>query len=497
VKRRAWLVPLLWLLVPVLAAVLPWAWRRGHEPAPLPERVLPPLTLSGHPQRDRTAILERAALRLLPAGGSAASLAAVPVERAALMGEIGVELLPLDPAQGARVVQQAIDMATRPADRVTRDDLDAPERTRIGMLIRLARSLSSEPELRERALRTAYDEAQGMHEPISQVYALCLFAREAAAIDPARARSATQKAQAALVSIPLSASADPFAAAATAVARLDGRNAARPLVERALAAITSTPARPLVEARLAARLAEAAPDRARELAREALADLGGQAFGRSGVQAFRPSGPDSSSLERPNARRPDPLNSRQLHDVAVILAATHPEVAAAAVEKILDPAERVAALTEMGDAVEARFPARAEAWFRRALRQAEAVPDSPSRAAAVMAAARGLAAYDLEAAQRAVAALPGPLSNNDMRVLGARAVKRHPGKALRLIVQVSDGSPANAGRIEATDAVFLARVTAEPDLHRALAMAQQARNADLQAAALLAVAQRLKTRASS
>src|SRR5207245_1857730 len=78
---------------------------------------------------------------------------------------------------------------------------------------------------------------------------------------------------------------------------------------------------------------------------------------------------------------PERLKIRQLHDIAVILAASHPDVARAAVKRLADPAERAAALTEMGGAVESRFPARAEAFFRQAVRQAAAVPDPPARRA--------------------------------------------------------------------------------------------------------------------
>src|SRR4051812_47338175 len=119
-NRRARLLPLLWLLVPALAAVLPWAWRRAHPSTPSPRPVLPPLTLTGDAPRDRRAILERAAERLWPAGRSTAFPEEGPAERAGLMGEIGLELVPLDRTQGERAVQQAIDMATRPTDRVTR-----------------------------------------------------------------------------------------------------------------------------------------------------------------------------------------------------------------------------------------------------------------------------------------------------------------------------------------------------------------------------------------
>jgi hypothetical protein len=104
---------------------------------------LPPLRLVGDARRDRQAILERAAERLLPLGQAVPFPDAAPASRAALMGEIGVELLALDPVRGRRVVEQAIGMAASQHERVTSGEMAAPERTRTGTLVRLARSLKS------------------------------------------------------------------------------------------------------------------------------------------------------------------------------------------------------------------------------------------------------------------------------------------------------------------------------------------------------------------
>src|SRR3954451_4066583 len=106
-----WLIPLLCLLLPALAAMAPWIWERARAPRHPPRVELPPLQLVGDARRDRQAILERAAERLLPLGQAIPFPDAAPASRAALMGEIGVELLALDPARGRPVVEQAIAMA--------------------------------------------------------------------------------------------------------------------------------------------------------------------------------------------------------------------------------------------------------------------------------------------------------------------------------------------------------------------------------------------------
>lgn len=454
---RGWLVPLLWLLIPALAAVAPGLWKRWRAPGPTPFPALPPLTLTGRTLQDRQAILGRAATVLLyPRERIGLD---VPLSRAALMGEIGLELLPLDTARGTQCVERAIDMAASRPDQITPTEIDAPERSRTGLLLHLARSLKPYPALAEKTVQTALDWAQGNEHLPSRVFALCLFAREAAGIDPVRARSALLSAQGIVSRFPDDAPADPIAAVAAATARVEGRAAARPVVERALRAVPRGRARPLVEARLAAWLSEAAPPRARALARQAVIDARGES---------------------------------QWQAVAVLLAPAHPDLAQAAANRLPAPAERAAVLIEMGAAAEARAPDRAAALYRRALHVAQAMPDAHARQEAVVAAATGLAATDLAAARAAVAALPGPVPAVDLMMLGVRAVKRAPAAAGRLIEQTRDGNPASARTIEGSYDLSLAEVVAQPDPGRALALAQQARNPELQAAALLAVAKRLK-----
>src|SRR5437867_4505816 len=158
--RRTWLGPLLWLLVPALAAVAPWAWQRGRAPQRSPHRPLPPLALTGDARRDRRAILERAADLLWPEGSMAVSAGGYLLPSGApLLGEIGLELLPLDPARGTKAVRLSIETESGPRLHEA-SELTAPEWTHVGMLVRLARSLRQYPDLAERALQTAYGEAQ-------------------------------------------------------------------------------------------------------------------------------------------------------------------------------------------------------------------------------------------------------------------------------------------------------------------------------------------------
>jgi hypothetical protein len=469
-----------------------------------------PVLLSGDARRDRLAILSRAREVLLPPGRDGSSPGDVPLSQAALMGEIGVELLALDPAKGAEAVERAIEMATGAPERVTPVATDAPERSRTGVLARLAQSLKGHPELAAKVARAAHEGTRGIAHTPSRIFALSLLAREVVEIDPERAREALRQARGAVYRMPDEAPADPIAAAAAATARVEGREAARLLVERAVRAIPGGPARPLVEARLAGWLAEADPARARQLARQAMEAVQGS--------ALRAQSSDRDVLDRePNAvnrepsstgnrepgtgnREPGTLNrlspdpDGRLRAVAGLLAATHPEEALAAVERIRSPMERAAALVEMGRALEAPAPARAEVLFRRALSSARTLPAGPGQQQAVVAAATGLAAYDLTAARNAVMALPDGAPALDVMMLAVRAAWTEPAAARQLIRRMQNGDPASLRTIEGSHDLSLAQVTVEPDLDLALAMAQQGRSRELRAAALLSVARRLEER---
>lgn len=462
-RVRRWLAPLLFLLLPALAAVAPWAWQRWRSASgdPRPE---PPLQLTGEARHDRQAILERAARRLLPPGRRIGFPDEFTAAQAALMGEIGVELLALDRTRGSQVVQQAIEMATCQSERASPAELRAPERSRTHALVRLARSLKdAEPALAEETLRRTYEWAQGNDHPAFRVYGLCLFAREAVDVAPTLARSALRKAHGNLDLLPADAPADLTAVVAATMAQVAGPDAARPLVERAARAVPAGRARPLVQARLAARLAKAAPMRTLELARQAA----------NGIQI-----------------------EPQRRAVATLLAATHPEIALETAAAIREPGERLTALLEMAAATEAAAPARAEALYRRALREARALPEEAGRARAVLAAATGLAAYDLTAARAAVDAHAGPVSPEELMRLGVRAAERQPEAAARWLARVRHGDAARSTSAGMSEEVLLTQVRLEPDPGRALAMAQQLRSSERQAAALLSVARRLADRRS-
>src|SRR6266568_5742746 len=79
-----------------------------------PHRSLPPLALTGDARRDRRAILERAADLLLPPGSTSASAEVYLPSGAPLLGEIGLELLPLDPARGTEAVRRSIETESGP-----------------------------------------------------------------------------------------------------------------------------------------------------------------------------------------------------------------------------------------------------------------------------------------------------------------------------------------------------------------------------------------------
>jgi hypothetical protein len=420
---------------------------------------MPALRLTGETRRDRQAILERAAQTLLPPGETLDSQSSFTPGQAALMGEIGVELLPLDRAEGRRVVQQALAMAAHQPERASAPDLMAPERRGTRSLIRLAGALkSTEPELAEQAIRGAYERAEGNDHLPFRVYTLCLFAREAAEVDRTRARSALQKAYGALLLLPSDAPADLSAVVAATTARIEGPAKARPLIERAVRAVPAGRARPLVQARLAARLANGAPEQARQLAREAAA----------GIQI-----------------------EGQRRAIATLLAPAFPEIALKVAAAIRDPGERLATLLEMAGAAEAEAPARAEDWYRQALRVAQALSPEAGRARAVAAAATGLAAYNLTAALEAVEALPTAVPVGERMRLGVRAAERQPDAAARWMARVRQSDPSLSVTPGMDEELVLAQVRLETDTGRALAMAQQLRTAEQRATALLAVARRL------
>jgi hypothetical protein len=464
---RGWLLPLLCLAVPALVVVVPWTWHRRRERRLPSLAVQAPLRLAGDGPRDRQAILTRAAALLrgsVPAPGPSE---AGPASRAARLGEIGIELLALDPARGAEVVESAIAMAAGTSERRAPVRLNPRERSRTGVLVNLAQSLAAHRQLAlaDRALRAAVDAGGRERHVPSRIYALCRFSYSAATLDPALARSALRKARGAYSALPAAAPADLAAAVAAATARVEGKAAARGLVERAVEAVPQGAARPLAEARLATWLAEAAPERARELAGHAMADL---------------------------------LSEAQRRAVATLLAPAHPRLAMALAARLRPPQERFEALMEMGGAAEgwAPAPAAAAPLFRQALREARILPEGPGRAAAVMAAATGLAAYDLGAALGAVTSGGGSLSGAEKIRLGARAMGSRPEAGTRLIASVPPGDPALQGFGEESEEIACAVTAAEPDPGRALARAQQWRDPGVRAAALLTVARRLPTRRS-
>jgi hypothetical protein len=492
--RRRWLIPLLWLIVPALAAVIPWFWQRQHAQRQVPGIARSPLSLTGDRQRDRRAILERARDELLRSGGANSSPIRSSPEQAALMGEIGVALLPLDPANGTAAVEQAIRMAANSPEHGGPTDLNEPERSRTGVLLRLARSLRPHPSLAGKALGTAYDLAQRTYPVTARVFTLCLFAREAADIDAGKARSALRIARGTADRLPVGLSPDAMAVVAATVARLDGREAAAPLVQRVLRELPSGRARPLVEARLAAALAGAAPLQAHELARQSLQHVLGASAGHGSedpgrAEASSAPTPNNQSTRFAGTRTPD--RDGPLRAIAVFLAATHPDVAQAAASQIRTPAERAAALVEMGSAAETRAPSRAAALYRRALAAALALAAGQGRHEAVIAAATGLAAFDLTPATNAVLSMRERLSPGDLLMLSARAAGRQPAAAAALLTQIRLGDPRASESIEASEEVSLAVVTLEPDLPRALDLAQHQRGSVRQARALLAIARRL------
>jgi hypothetical protein len=488
------LLPLLWLIVPALAAVIPWLWQRQHPPRPAPSIASPPLVLTGDRQRDRRAVLQQARDELLPSGRVLSAPTGVTPQQCGLLGEIGVALMPLDPAGGTQAVEQAIQLAVNTAEHGGPADPRDAENSRTGVLLHMARSLKPYPALARKALDAADQSAQAAIPVTARVFALCLFAREAAGIESVKARSALRVARGTADRLPVGRSPDAMAVVAAAVARMESQQAAAPLVEQALREIPTGPARPLVEARLAAALAEAIPAAADRLARQSLqhvletsAEAGRGSLDASTLPSVR--APNLPAARVPGHRPPN--RDGPLRAIAVLLAATHLRTAQAAVSQIRSPSERVAALTEMGGAVEARSPAAAGALFRRALLAAQSLVPGQGRHDAVLAAATGLSAYDLTPATNAVLSLHERLSPGDLLMLAARAVERQPEAAAALYTQVRLGDRRAGEAIEASEPIALAAVTLEPELSRVLDLAQHQQGRERQARALLVVARRL------
>src|SRR5207249_3118960 len=185
-------------------------WQRQHAQGRAPGIARSPLVLTGDRQRDRRAILERARDDLLSSGLSSPihlsleeaarmdrQIGGAPLpslstfdwrhDPAVLLGEIGIALLPLDPEAGTQAVERSIEMVASSAEHGSGIDPLAPGRSRTGLLLRLARSLKPYPGLAEKMVQSSYDWAQRTNPATSRALALCLFAREAADIDPVRA----------------------------------------------------------------------------------------------------------------------------------------------------------------------------------------------------------------------------------------------------------------------------------------------------------------------
>jgi hypothetical protein len=452
-RRRHWLEPVLWLGIPSLLVVAPWAARQWAQLRPAQgatERVS--IRLTGDPRQDRLMLLERAWTaarpRPLPASLPLTTVDRITRREAAWLAEIVLQLRPLDPPKAALVLEEAIQRIEDLPERMGPEELVAPGGTPTAALLRLARAFRTDAAAARRARRAALERARTADWPRSQVYALCLVARETATADPALAGEALRDAR--RVSESLSARERPgaLAALASSTALVQSPEAAQPLVGRVLRGIESGVPGPVATAVAASLIAPAAPEAADRLAARAVQ--------RAAASRTPEDLPFRDAVEEPvveepfgltaGARMPAPgypsrradrardVTDAQLRRVAAALAVTHPELAVRAARQIRRPEDRSGSLTEVGAMLERRDPDRAVELYRGALAAADKIRRPiAARRAARLRAAMGLAAFDPAAAMTVVEPLPPRLMLLQLNELATRLARRDPAAALRVI----------------------------------------------------------------
>src|SRR5687768_5799132 len=136
-RRRSWLEPLVWLGVPALVAIAPWAARQwtAHRPAREAAATVS-VRLTGDTRRDRVSLLEQAWAaarpRPLPDNLPPGTYERIVRREAAWLTEIAVQLGPLDPEKAAPVFEAAVQRVGELPERMGPEDLLQPDATPTG-----------------------------------------------------------------------------------------------------------------------------------------------------------------------------------------------------------------------------------------------------------------------------------------------------------------------------------------------------------------------------
>lgn len=491
VGRLPWVEPLLWLGIPALAAVLPWAARQwtAHRPAGA-ARPVAAFQLTGDLGQDRLALLQlawdSARPQPLPPNLPPGVLERLTRRQATWLADTAVQLLPLDPSRAEQAAGEVIQRVRELPERMGPEDLAAPEDTPTGRLLRLSRAFHALPTVARRARRAALERARAAETTASRLFALCLVARETAVPEPHLARTALREAWTLAKQLPADERRVARAALAGCTSRVASLEAARPLVQVVLQELDASPPDPETTAVVASLIAQAVPAMAGQLAEQAVNRAAVSTVPAEDVSFLR--GPSPARLydlpvdfqpparwrsvwwpRRPRASvEPAAAADSQLRRVASVLASSCPAAAARAAGLIHHAEDRSGALVEVATVLETRNPVRAAALYRLALRAADQIqrPAAAKRAARLRSAA-GLAAFDAPTALAVVEPLPPRLIALQLNEFCARLARREPEAALRLIewgeasVQSAD-HPGSAAFINARAAVVLQLARRDP-----------------------------------
>jgi hypothetical protein len=450
--RRPWVEPLLWLGVPALVAVAPWAGRQwssyriaAREPASGEIR------LTGDTRRDRLALLERAWTAARPRSPSPDTPFYVQERfarrEAAWLTEIALQLLPLDPVKGERAVEEAVQRTTDLPERMGPEDLVAPSDTPTARLLRLADACRSQPRLARKVRQAAVRQARAADWPASRAYALCLIAHASASVDPRLARALLNEAHTEAAQVPAEERAGPLAALAGASPGVEPPEMVQTRVDRALGALAKTEAGPGARAVTAALIAPAAPGAAARLAKQAVEQAMSPAHrGEDGWLSDRYGSPfvrrASDGEGWPPSANAAGVSSQEVRDshlrrVAAALALSHPALARRAAGQIQRGEDRSGALVEIAMLREDRDPEGAMLIYRQALQAADQIrrPVAARRAARVRA-AMGLAAFDAGAAGAVIDPMPPRLIALQINEFASRLARTDPEAALSLVERV-------------------------------------------------------------
>jgi hypothetical protein len=274
-RRRSWIEPALWLGIPALLAVGPWAAREWAAMWPPRGSSWPVIVqLTGDRRRDCLAVLARAwadaRVQPMPDDAPPAVVEGRARRQAGWLAEIAEQWLPLQPEQAQQAAAEAIRRLSALPERMGPEEFATPDETPTGRLLRLAHTFHAVPAVARRARQAAWEQALAAPWPATRVYALCTIARESARAEPVMARAALRQAQRRIAALPAAQRPGALAALAGTLALSASPNAARSMAARAVRATEAVAPDPEALAAIASLIAPAARGAAERLAEEAV-----------------------------------------------------------------------------------------------------------------------------------------------------------------------------------------------------------------------------------